>query len=67
MELFVAPTEVKKQTIYELKPHRGKKKNTLCKGAFNLSGSQKDRHRSTSGAKECFSSIGRFGKKEPIL
>ena len=27
------------------------------------SGSQKDRHRGTSGAKEGFSSIGRFSKK----
>ena len=37
-------------------------------GQWNMmTSSQKDRYRGTSGAKEGFSSIGRFGKKLPIL
>ena len=32
----------------------------------HFQGLQKDKHRVTSGAKEGFSSIGRFSKKQPI-
>ena len=35
-----------------------------CIFTARTSGSQKDRHRGTSGAKEGFSSIGRLGKKQ---
>ena len=35
----------------------------VIKGRHMASGLQNDRHRGTSGAKECFSSIGRFSKK----
>ena len=34
---------------------------------YEFAGSQKDRHRGTSSAKEGFSAIGRFGKEKTLF